>query len=283
MNKKLFQIVYLRGLRNYFLPIDFYCHVLGVNQYETAIRSVVDIIEDYDSDGLMPVLGFGARLPPDGKVSHEFFVNGHPTNPYCEGTSGVLAAYKACVSRIQLFGPTNFSPSINHVSSIAKNFLDGTHYFILLIITDGIITDMEETKEAIVAAAKYPMSIIIIGVGEADFGAMEELDGDDIRVTTQTGQVASRDIVQFVPIRNFFEIQGKWRTKNQTHFTQSNLAKEVLAEIPGQLTEYMRSRNIKPKNMKNDYSITSSFNKTINNARFEHKNEREEVCYSDDD
>ena len=270
-------------MHKYFLPIDFYCHVLGANQYETAIRSVVDIIADYDSDGLMPVLGFGARLPPDGKVSHEFFVNGHPTNPYCEGTSGVLAAYKACVSRIQLFGPTNFSPSINHVSSIAKNFLDGAHYFILLIITDGIITDMEETKEAIVAAAEYPMSIIIIGVGEADFGPMEDLDGDDKRVTTQTGHVASRDIVQFVPIRNFIEIQGTWGARNQFHFSRSNLAKEVLAEIPDQLTEYMRCRNIKPKNVTNESWFTSHFNKTVNSARFERKNEAEEVCFSDDE
>jgi len=39
------------------------------NQYETAIRSVGEIIQDYDSDKLFPALGFGARLPPDGRVS----------------------------------------------------------------------------------------------------------------------------------------------------------------------------------------------------------------------
>jgi hypothetical protein len=46
---------------------------------------------------------------------------------------------------------------------------------ILLILTDGIITDLEQTKEAIVAASKLPLSIIIIGVGEADFSAMVAL------------------------------------------------------------------------------------------------------------
>ena len=30
-----------------------------LNQYETAIKSVGDIIEDYDTDKLFPVLGFG--------------------------------------------------------------------------------------------------------------------------------------------------------------------------------------------------------------------------------
>jgi hypothetical protein len=58
------------------------------NFYEKAITSVVSILQDYDSDKLFPVLGFGARLPPDGRVSHEFFVNMHPSNPYVERVEG---------------------------------------------------------------------------------------------------------------------------------------------------------------------------------------------------
>ena len=58
------------------------------NQYELAIKSVGEIIEDYDSDKLFPVLGFGARLPPDGRVSHCFYVNLHDSNPYCERIPG---------------------------------------------------------------------------------------------------------------------------------------------------------------------------------------------------
>lgn len=38
---------------------------------------------------------------------------------------------------------------------------------------------MDQTKEAIVAASALPMSIIIVGVGGADFAMMEELDSDD--------------------------------------------------------------------------------------------------------
>ncbi len=46
----------------------------------------------------------------------------------------------------QLYGPTNFAPVITHVADIARQFRDGSKYFILLIITDGIITDMPQTK-----------------------------------------------------------------------------------------------------------------------------------------
>ena len=47
-------------------------------------------------------------------------------------------------------------------------------------------------------ASVLPMSIIIVGVGDADFSAMEELDGDSIALSGG-GMRTSRDIVQFVP------------------------------------------------------------------------------------
>ena len=54
----------------------------------------------------------------------------------------------------------------------------GQAYFVLLILTDGAITDFAETKDAIVRASPYPLSIIIVGVGNADFSAMDDLDSD---------------------------------------------------------------------------------------------------------
>lgn len=48
-----------------------------------------------------------------------------------------------------------------------------------MIITDGAITDMDATKRWIVKLSRLPCSVIIVGVGDADFSKMEELDGDD--------------------------------------------------------------------------------------------------------
>ena len=55
--------------------------------YEQALQSVVSIISDYDSNKQFPVLGFGAKIPPTGELSHEFFVNMTPS-PYCSGVGG---------------------------------------------------------------------------------------------------------------------------------------------------------------------------------------------------
>ncbi|KAH9363692.1 hypothetical protein HPB48_002029 [Haemaphysalis longicornis] len=67
---------------------------------------------------------------------------------------------------------------------------------------------------------------------------MEVLDGDVVRVSSR-GRAADRDIVQFVPFRNFLQ-GGPWQSN------QMRLAKEVLAEIPDQVTSYMLKNHIKP-------------------------------------
>uniref|UniRef100_A0A8C3STL2 C2 domain-containing protein n=2 Tax=Chelydra serpentina TaxID=8475 RepID=A0A8C3STL2_CHESE len=216
-----------------------YMNPYQLNAYAMALKAVGEIIQDYDSDKMFPALGFGAKIPPDGHVSHEFPLNGNADNPYCSGIEGILEAYHKSLKTVQLYGPTNFAPVVNHVARYATTEQDGSQYFVLLIITDGVISDMAQTKEAIVNAAKLPMSIIIVGVGQAEFDAMVELDGDDIRISSR-GKVAERDIVQFVPFRDYID-----RTGNHV-LSMARLAKDVLAEIPDQFISYMKGRGIKP-------------------------------------
>ncbi|GCC33449.1 hypothetical protein chiPu_0011918 [Chiloscyllium punctatum] len=216
-----------------------YINSMESNEYLAAIWAVGQIIQDYDSDKMFPALGFGAQLPPDWKVSHEFAINFNPTNPFCTGVEGIVQAYTACLPHIRFYGPTNFSPIINHVARFASQAIPqkvAAQYFILLIITDGVISDMDETRHAIVQAAKLPMSIIIVGVGNADFTAMEFLDGDSRVLRSYTGEEATRDIVQFVPFREF------------RNAPKETLAKSVLAELPQQVVQYFKQRNLPPVN-----------------------------------
>lgn len=77
----------------------------------------------------------------------------------------------------------------------------------LLILTDGEITDFDQTRDAIVRASRLPLSVIIVGVGPADFKAMELLDGDDGVLRSTVGEAVARDIVQFVPFRKFKDVR----------------------------------------------------------------------------
>ncbi|KAL9655975.1 hypothetical protein ABK040_007596 [Willaertia magna] len=213
-------------------------HYLGkFNEYQMAISSVGNVLSYYDSDGLFPAFGFGAKLNTTGQVSHCFALDGNPEYPYCSGVEGILASYKQAISNVQLYGPTNFQPTIGTAVSLCKSSAmeqsqQNQKYYILLIITDGEISDLSETITEIVNASHYPLSIVIVGVGSADFSSMDRLDSDNQRLRSGN-QVALRDIVQFVPFR-------KYASNYQL------LANETLAEIPHQIVEYFKMKKIKP-------------------------------------
>ena len=136
-----------------------------------------------------------------------------------------MNTYSQAISNLELAGPTYFAPILKEAFSAAKNITQGYCYQILLIITDGEIHDMAATKDLIVQNANLPTSIVIVGVGNADFANMEELDGDGSGLFSSKGQRCPRDIVQFVPYRKF-------------NGNPQILTSELLREIPNQVTQY---------------------------------------------
>ncbi|KAI3898398.1 hypothetical protein MKX03_007912 [Papaver bracteatum] len=208
-----------------------------LNAYQQAILEVGEVIQFYDSDKRFPAWGFGGR-PANDVVSYCFNLNGSSGEAEVEGVNGIMSAYASALRNFSLHGPTLFGNVINRAAQIAGESLrNQTKYFVLLIITDGVVSDLQETIDSLVRASDLPLSILIIGVGGEDFKNMEILDADNgNRLQSSTGQLATRDIVQFVPMR---EVQG-----NQLSVVQS-----LLEELPGQFLTYMRSRDIKPLHM----------------------------------
>merc|ERR1711916_235960 len=119
-------------------------------------------------------------------------------------------------------------------------------YTTLLIITDGIISDLDTTIDRIVAGSTMPLSIVIVGVGNADFGPMEVLDADDCPLHDRNGRRMARDIVQFVPFRGF---RG---------MSPAMLAKAVLEEIPTQVVSYFQCQRISPNPVQKSKSVRSA-------------------------
>jgi len=212
-------------------------HYFGANPspYAQAIQAVGSILADYDQDKRFPLYGYGGSY--HGSTSHCFPLNDNKKDPEVSGIDGVISTYRNALSRFSLSGPTYFAPVIREACHNIREDLakpGAPKYYVLLIITDGAIDDMSDTKDAIVDAANnLPLSIVIVGVGDGNFGCMEELDGDDVRLCDRKGVGAERDIVQFVPFRDFAS-------------NPERLAQETLAEIPEQLLSYMRQKNISP-------------------------------------
>ncbi|KAL3082796.1 hypothetical protein niasHS_010598 [Heterodera schachtii] len=226
-----------------------YVNSCQLNQYECAISAVLEICEHYNRSKLFEAYGFGAKIPPAFAVSHMFPLRLNNNESVMYGVAGVLEAYRYAVLNTHLFGPTNFAPTIREfIHKTSKFPRDGSRYQVLLILTDGVITDMQNTVRAIVDASHQPMSIIIIGIGADEFAKMDALDADD-RILSVDGHTAVRDIVQFVPFREFF-LGADWAQNASSalcqEYLKSALAKEVLAELPDQVCSFMKSHNIPP-------------------------------------
>jgi hypothetical protein len=200
------------------------------NQYQLAIASIAQILLNYDSNQRIPAFGFGAKTKFGGQlspVSHCFPLSGNPQHPEAQGVQHLMQLYQQVLPNLELSGPTYFAPLLQQAMTLAllSKQEDSHCYQTLLILTDGEIHDMEQTVELIIEAAELPLSVVIVGVGSADFGKMDRLDGDQ-GLFGQNGRKASRDIVQFVPFRSL-QMNGDL------------LAKELLAELPSQVVQYM--------------------------------------------
>ena len=143
-----------------------------------------------------------------------------------------MQAYQFSLENIKFYGPTHFAPVLDVVSKFVAENINEKLYHILLILTDGDIHDMSRTKDLIVAASSMPLSIIIVGIGEDEFEAMIELDGDEVILTNHSGVPTKRDIVQFVKYNDVKDMGEQF------------LSEEVLQEVPEQIISYICQNKI---------------------------------------
>ena len=203
------------------------------NQYERAILACGNIVGFYDLDQLYPCFGFGAKI---NNVLQQVFNLNFQQDPNVTYIQGIVDAYHNAITKVELWGPTNFAPIIREINTIIKQQKHKLKYHILMILTDGIIDDMDDTIEELVEGSFLPLSVIIIGVGNEDFTNMHILDADDKPLYNSKGVKAARDLVQFVPFLNF-------------ESNPEQLAVEVLEEVPRQIVDYYEQNNLDPFNL----------------------------------
>lgn len=185
---------------------------------------------------MIPAYGFGAKSEAYGfkQANHCFPISGNLKDAFAKGTGGIVKLYKEAIPKLKFLGPTYLCPLIKGISSSIKTRFkkDKMSYCILLIITDGIISDMEDTIEEIIDSSNYPLSLVIVGVGDEDFEPMSTLDG--VGGVLRSGDlVSARDIVQFVDLK---EYEGDLQ----------KMCDEVLGELPRQILEFYRILGLAP-------------------------------------
>ena len=220
------------------------------NPYERAILSCAKILEYYDYNKLFPVYGFGAVIRGKYKTSMCFNIN-FKDDPNIQYVENIIKEYVNCMNKIDFACPTYFAPIIKKIIYDIKQKKDSLDYQLLMILTDGMIQDLQDTVEALVEGSFYPLSVIIIGIGKEDFSKMEKLDGDEIPLISKSGIKRLRDLVQFVPFSKFENNAEK-------------LINKVLEEIPRQIIEYYTFNFLYPENIGGGYANNNNEIKELN-------------------
>uniref|UniRef100_A0A7S3DR29 VWFA domain-containing protein n=1 Tax=Entomoneis paludosa TaxID=265537 RepID=A0A7S3DR29_9STRA len=191
----------------------------SLNDYEESIMTVGRAIQSYSQNQPFSVWGFGAKFRSDQPVQHLFQCG---ATPQVSNVDGILEAYRSVLnSGFIMSGPTIFLNVLQAAAVQAKkqgdllrtNNRSNLGYTVLLVVTDGIMTDYEETLRKIRVYRAVPLSIIFVGVGRSDFASLQQLCGACPENTT------------FVEFRN------------QT--TPAALAHGALDQLPRQISAFM--------------------------------------------
>ncbi|XP_059658380.1 E3 ubiquitin-protein ligase RGLG2-like [Cornus florida] len=204
----------------------------GLNPYEQSISIIGKTLADFADDNFIPCFGFG-----DASTKDQDVFSFYPDEGFCNGFEEVLSRYREIVPQLRLSGPTSFAPIIEMAMTVVEQ--SGFKYHVLLLIADGEVTagkhgqlspQEQRTVEAIVEASKFPLSIILVGVGDGPWDKMREFR-DNI-----PGRAF--DNFQFV---NFTEILSKKLAQSQK---ETEFARAVLTDIPSQYKETIKLNNL---------------------------------------
>ena len=189
----------------------------NMNDYQETIVAIGNAMSVY-SDPFYSVWGFGAKF---GDETRHVFQCG-PTAE-ARGVEGVLEAYKSVFeSDLTLSGPTLFDQVLQSAAVRANQHKKAGYkrFCVLLIITDGISQNMEETKRKLEVYRQVPLAVIFVGVGRSDFKSMHALS--DYSNTT------------FVEFR-------------EHQHDPTSLGKAALKDIPNQFVQYMINSGMHPE------------------------------------
>ncbi|KAK7405777.1 hypothetical protein VNO78_07386 [Psophocarpus tetragonolobus] len=195
------------------------------NPYEKAISIIGKTLAPFDDDNLIPCFGFGDATTHDREV-----FSFHDDHSSCHGFEEVLACYQKIVPNLRLSGPTSYAPVIEAAIDIVEKSHGQFH--VLVIVADGQVTtsvaseDGElspqeaRTIKAIADASSYPLSIVLVGVGDGPWDDMKKFDD----------KIPSREFDNFQFV-NFTEIMSKRSSSSEK---EAAFALAALMEIPFQ-------------------------------------------------
>uniref|UniRef100_A0A0M3K0L0 Copine domain-containing protein n=1 Tax=Anisakis simplex TaxID=6269 RepID=A0A0M3K0L0_ANISI len=239
------------------------------NEYYIAIRSVADICQFYNNSNTFDAMGFGAKIPPQNFVNHCFPLR-HPRRFQASSyrrdgsryqilliiTDGCILDYDETLSAI--IAASYLPMSIIIIGVGGENFDN----MVKLDCDDGILSfqgrkaqrDIVQVRYFSSKQRKFTHSFLLLhrtNVITHRFITTQLVTKlTDIKLNSLT-------VFQFVPLRQFLSNRGlpSMQSISGMH-ASAQLAKEVLAEIPDQLTKYMKLNDIQPRPASDPFPVS---------------------------
>lgn len=182
-----------------------------------------------------------------------------------DGLDGILSSYEATLKRLTPAEPRRFAQVIAQASRLASEYHKSLEhkYFVLVLLTNGVSDDMDQVVSEIIRASSLPMSVLFVGVGDADFGPLKaalniqngEGSGWGRNSSSSSGStsparsllrtartIAARDMVRFVACQ---DLPGG-SSGSSSSFDQEALAQALLQELPRHICSYFACHKIQP-------------------------------------
>lgn len=213
------------------------------NGYEQALRAIGSVLESYSTADAWSFFGFGSETsgetPGDGTIVTPDDSTTRPlhspleevvdavddpstfavtvdrrADPNGSGVDSLVAQYRAAATNVQPGEQSRLAPVLRAImNSIKKN---EQIYYVAPLLIAGPIEDLSEAKEVMVQLSRYPCQLVAIGVADADFSQLEELNVGVLK--DDNNRACVRRMVSFVRLSDAL--------------AKGSLADQVLTSLP---------------------------------------------------
>ena len=216
------------------------------NFYIEALKAIEMKIKPFYSK--LIAYGFGAKLvPKKSKPCDCFALNGNIFDPIIKTKEQLIDSYIDTIKSVEICLPVNFTKIIRAAKSMAqfelkdykKEYMrskcnlgdsqlpDNTlrNYYILYILTAGVIDDPDETFNECLNIPELPLSIVFVKIGNQQMKDVDDLD--DLKKRLELYQSQRRkfmSLVEFDRVYNDLENFGKF----------------LISTVPTQLLQFIK-------------------------------------------
>lgn len=215
------------------------------NRYMECIKSVIDFTLRFSekSHSYLPVVvyGFGAVPTHLDHISHCFALNQEERDPTIYSSDTLWHHYENIVKYSE---PAGLVPLRHVIHKCLHDVMAQecyTQYRVCYVLTAGEVCDVIEVTDLLVESAKYPITFLLMGIGDQKgLEKLEEITKTD-KLTSSSGCEAVRPNVVY---RKWESLKSQTLTKGQNKISAISL--NLTSILLKQFTDYYRLKNITP-------------------------------------